>query len=65
MRGQGQRLRLPRCNDGTEELEKKMEASAEEDDPEDSTMTTEASAEEAEETTHLSERLQRRRQWCV
>ena len=56
-RGQGQRLRLPRCNDGTEELEKKMEASAEEDDPEDSTMTTEASAEEAEETTRLSERL--------
>ena len=27
-------------------------------------MTTEASIEEAEDTTHLSERLRRRRRWC-
>ena len=35
------------------------EASAEEDDPEVSTMTTEASIEEAEDTMLLSERLRR------
>ena len=35
------------------------EASAEEDDPEVSTMTTEASIEEAEDTTRLSESLQK------
>ena len=35
------------------------EASSEEDDPEVSTMTTEASIEEAEDTTRLSERLRR------
>ena len=41
------------------------EALAEEDDPEDSMATTEASAEEAEETMRLSESLQRQRRWCV
>ena len=35
------------------------EASAEEDDPKVSTMTTEASIEEAEDTTRLSECIQR------
>ena len=34
-------------------------------DPEDSTTTTEASVEEAEDTTRLRERLRWRRQWCV
>ena len=41
------------------------EASEEEDEPEVSTMTTDASAEEAEGTTRLIERLLRRRRWCV
>ena len=41
------------------------EASAEEDDPEDSRMTTESFAEEAGETTRLSERLRRGRRQCV
>ena len=42
-----------------------MEALAEEDEPEDSMMTTEASVEKAEEKTHLSERLQQQMQRCV
>ena len=36
-----------------------------EDEPEVSTMTTEASMEEEKYTTRLSERLQRWRRWCV
>ena len=36
-----------------------MEASSEEDDPEVSTMTTDASIKEAEDITRLSERLRR------
>ena len=39
--------------------------SVEEDGPEDSETTMEASAEESEDTTHLSERLQWRRRRCV
>ena len=45
-------------------MAKTMEASAEGDEPKD-LMTTEASEKEAEETTHPSERLQRRRWRCV
>ena len=42
------------------------EASEEEDNPEDlKTTTTEALAEEAEETTRLGECIQWRRRWCV
>ena len=41
------------------------EASAEDHDPKVSTTTTEASTEEAADTTLPSERLQRRRRWCV
>ena len=53
----GRRQRLRRCNDGTDELATTMEASEEEDEPEDSTTETEASAEEAEETMRPSECL--------
>ena len=53
----GRQQRLRRRDDGPEELATTMEASAEEDDPEVSTMITEASAEGAEETTRPSERL--------
>ena len=42
-----------------------MEALSEEDEPEDSTATTEASAEEVEETTCPSERLRQWSRWCV
>ena len=41
------------------------EASAEEDEPEVWTATTEASAEEAEETTRISERIRWWRRRCV
>ena len=41
------------------------EVSAEVDNPEVSTMTTDASIEEAEDTTRLSEHLQPKRRRCV
>ena len=44
---------------------KTAEASAEKDEPKDSTRTMEALAEESEETTCLRERPQRRRRRCV
>ena len=61
MRVQGQQYRLRRCDDGPEELATMPEALAEEDEPEVSTTTTEASDEEAEESMRPSEYLQRRR----
>ena len=61
----GQRRSLRRCNDGTEELVNIMEALAEEDEPEVSTMATEASSEESENTTRPSEHLRWRRRRCV
>ena len=42
-----------------------VEASEEKDDPKVLTITTEASIEEAENKTHLSERLRRQRRRCV
>ena len=54
---QGRRRMLLRCNDGPYELATTTDASSEEDKPEVSTKTTEASIEEAEDTTHLSESL--------
>ena len=42
-----------------------MEASEEEDEPEDLMTTTEALAEKAEDMTRLSEHLQRRRRRCI
>ena len=54
---QGRQRRLRRRNDWTGELATTAEASTEEYDPEVSTTATEASAEEAEEKTRLSERL--------
>ena len=42
------------CDDGTKELATTTEALVEKDDPEDSTTTTKALAEEAEETIRLS-----------
>ena len=62
---QGQLRRLRSRDDRPEELKTTAEALAEEYEPEVSTKTTEASAEEAEETTRPSERLQRRRRQCV
>ena len=59
----GQR-RLWRRDGRTEELATTMEALAEEDEPKVSMATTEASAEEAEETTCLIECLLWWRQWC-
>ena len=41
------------------------EASEEEDDPEVSTTTTEASIQEAEDTTRLSKHLRRQKRQCV
>ena len=49
--------RLQSCDNGPDKLETPAEASAEEDDPEDSTATIYVLAEETEETTRLSERL--------
>ena len=54
----GQQRRLLHCNNGPQELATATEALAEENDTEVSMMTTEASIEEAEDTTRLSERLQ-------
>ena len=56
----GRRRRLRRRNDRPEELATNMEASSEEDYTKVFTTTTEASIEEAENTTRLSERLQRK-----
>ena len=53
----GQWHRLRRRDDEPEELATTIEALDEEDYPEVLTTTTEVSAEEIEETTHLSERL--------
>ena len=55
----GKRWRLKRRDDGPEEMATTVEvsASAEKDEPKDSTTMTEASAEEAEETMCLRERL--------
>ena len=61
----GQQRELWRWYFGPDELVTTTEASAEIDDPEKSATTTETSEEEAEETTHLKERLQHRRQRCV
>ena len=61
----GQKWRLERCNGGTEELVTMMEALVEEDDTKNLTTTTEALAEEVEETTCLSKRLKWRRWRCV
>ena len=61
----GRRRRLQRCDDGPEELATTTEASAEEDDPEVSTMTTYASDEELEETKSPSELLRWQRRRCV
>ena len=52
-------------DDGPEELATMTEASAEEDEPEVLATTTEASIEKAEDATRPSERLPRRRRWCV
>ena len=46
-------------------MPKTTEALSEEDEPEVLTATMEVSVKEAEETTHLRERLRRRRRWCV
>ena len=54
---QGQQRRLWRCDNRPEELATTMEDLAEENDPEVLTATTQASAEEAEETTRPSECL--------
>ena len=62
---QGQRRRLLCRNGGPEELATTTEVSEEEYKTKVSTKTTEASIEEAEDTTHPSERLRRRRHWCV
>ena len=56
---------MRRRNDGPEELAKMTELLAEEDYIKDSTTTTEASTEEAEETTRPSECLQRQICRCV
>ena len=53
----GRRQRLRRHDDRPEELATTMEASEDKNEFEELTMTTEASAEEAEETTRLRERL--------
>ena len=56
------RRRIRRREDRTEELATMTEVFAEEDEPEDSTRTTDASVEEAEETTCPIEHIRRR---CV
>ena len=61
----GQQRRLWRRDNKPEELAKSAEALAEEYEPKDWMAMTEASVEEAEETTRPSERLQRRRRRCV
>ena len=61
----GQRQWILHRNDGSQELATPTEALAEEDDLAVSKMTTEASIEEAEDTTRLSECLRRRRRRCV
>ena len=53
----GQRLRLRRCDDGPEESALTTEASAEEDEPKYLKTTRKASAEGAEEMTRQSESL--------
>ena len=54
---QGRRRRLRRYDGDPGELARTTEALAEEDEPKDSTTARKASAEEAEETMRLSERL--------
>ena len=61
----GRRRRLLRRDDRPYELATTIEASAEEDDPKVSMETTEVSIEEAEDTTSLSEHIQRQRGQCV
>ena len=61
----GQRWRLLRRNDGPEELSTTTDALADEDEPEFSTTTMDASIEKAKYTMRLSERIQRRRRRCV
>ena len=61
----GRRRRLLRRNGRLEGLATTMEAWEEEDEPEVSTTTTEASIEEAEDTTCLSEHFRRQRCQCV
>ena len=61
----GQQWRLRHCGGGPEELATTKEASAEQDVTKVLTMTTEVSAEEAEETTHPSDYLRRQRRRCV
>ena len=56
---------MRRCDDRPEEFVTTTEAEVEEDDTEVSKTAPEASVEEVEETKCPSERLQRRRWWCV
>ena len=60
----GQQRRLWRCDGRPEELATTREASSEKDKPKDSTITIEASTEEAEDTMRLGEHLQWRRRRC-
>ena len=61
----GQQRRLLRRDDGPQELATTTEASEEEDETKVLTTTTEASIEEAEDITRLSERFQQQRRRCV